>query len=40
MIRLAQSLLALALIVTGVAMWSIPLALVVAGALLLVDRLT
>lgn len=40
MIRLAQSIVALCLIVAGVAMFSIPVALIVAGVLLLIDRLT
>jgi hypothetical protein len=38
--RLIQGALAFALIVAGVALVSIPAALVVAGVLLLVDRLT
>lgn len=40
MIRLVQGVVALVLICAGVAMWSVPAALVVAGVLLLVDRLT
>ncbi|MGZ4663711.1 MAG: hypothetical protein ACXV5Q_01325 [Frankiaceae bacterium] len=39
-IRLAQSVAALLLIVAGVALWSVPAALVTAGVLLLVDRIT
>lgn len=39
-LRLTQSLIALALIVGGVALWSIPAALVAAGVLLLVDLIT
>lgn len=35
----AQGLLALALICAGVALWSVPAALVVAGVLVLADRL-
>jgi hypothetical protein len=38
--QLAQSLVAVALVVAGVAFWSIPAALIVAGVFLLVDRLT
>lgn len=41
MIRLVEGVAALLLITVGVALWvSIPVALVVAGVLLLVDRLT
>lgn len=36
----AQGVLALLLIVAGVAFWSVPAALIVAGVLLLIDRLT
>ncbi len=39
-LRLAQGIVALLLICVGVALWSIPAALVVGGVLLLVDRLT
>ncbi|MGZ6836766.1 MAG: hypothetical protein ACXVGE_13000 [Blastococcus sp.] len=39
-LRLAQSLLALSLICAGVALWSVPAALVTAGVLLLVDVMT
>lgn len=39
-IRLVQGALALLLIVAGVAFWSVPAALIVAGVLLLIDRLT
>ena len=38
--RLVEGLLAFLLIVTGVALWSVPAALVVAGVLLTADRLT
>ena len=37
---LVEGILAFLLIVAGVAMWSVPAALVVAGVLLLIDRLT
>lgn len=40
LLRLLKGPVAFLLIVCGVAMWSIPAALVVAGVLLLVDRLT
>lgn len=40
MIRLAQGIAALLLIVGGVALWSVPAALITAGVLLLIDRLT
>ncbi|GAC1373748.1 MAG: hypothetical protein NVSMB4_00670 [Acidimicrobiales bacterium] len=40
LIRLIQSLVALALIVAGVALFSVPAALIVAGVLILIDRLT
>lgn len=40
MLRLVEGVVALLLIVAGVAMWSIPAALVVAGVLLAADRLT
>lgn len=39
-LRLVEGVLALLLIVGGVALWSIPAALVVAGVLLTLDRLT
>lgn len=39
-LRLAQGVVALLLICVGVALWSVPAALVVAGVLLLVDRMT
>jgi hypothetical protein len=38
--QLVQSHIAVALVVAGVAFWSIPAALIVAGCFLLVDRLT
>jgi hypothetical protein len=38
--QLLLSLLGVALVVAGVAFWSIPAALIVAGAFLLLDRLT
>jgi cytochrome c-type biogenesis protein CcmH/NrfF len=38
--RLVEGVLALLLIVAGVALWSLPAALVVAGVLLTADRLT
>jgi hypothetical protein len=40
LLKLAQSLVAVALVVAGVAFWSIPAALIVAGVFLLVDLLT
>lgn len=40
MIRLLQGIAALLLIVAGVALWSVPAALIAAGVLLLVDRIT
>lgn len=39
-LRVVQGVLALALIVAGVALWSVPAALIVAGVLLTLDRLT
>lgn len=39
-VQLAQSVLAFVLIVVGVALWSLPAALVVAGLLLVIDILT
>lgn len=39
-VSLVEGVLALLLIVAGVALWSIPAALIVAGVLLLVDRIT
>lgn len=38
--RAAEGVFALLLVVAGVALWSIPAALVVAGILLAADRLT
>lgn len=40
MARTLQGIAAFCLIVAGVSLWSIPAALVVAGALLIADRLT
>ena len=40
LLKLAQSLIAVALVVAGVSFWSIPAALIVAGVFLLVDLLT
>lgn len=40
MLRIVQGVLALLLIVAGVALVSVPAALIVAGVLLLIDRLT
>lgn len=40
MISLLQGVLAFVLIVAGIALWSVPAALIVAGVLLLIDRLT
>jgi hypothetical protein len=40
LLKLAQSIVAVALVVAGVAFWSIPAALIVAGVFLLVDLLT
>lgn len=37
---LLQGVAAFLLIVAGVALWSVPAALIVAGVLLLIDRLT
>ena len=37
---LVEGVLAFVLIVAGIALWSIPAALIVAGVLLLIDRLT
>lgn len=39
-LRIVQGVLALLLIVAGVALVSVPAALIVAGVLLLIDRLT
>lgn len=38
--RLAQGVLGFALIVAGIALWSVPAAILTAGVLLTVDRLT
>ncbi len=40
MARTIQGIIAFLLIVAGVGLWSIPAALIVAGVLLLADRLT